>query len=1257
LARERSFSEVYCDKISGIGSLKGPQNRPLTTGVDSGEAFVGTALGDTYNATPSTLTAFDSLDGGAGNDTLVLNEVTGLLSAALPANVTLKSIEAIAATSGGTIGTNAATGTAAVAQVVQYTMLVGTAGSSTVTYNGLTGNYTQSATTSVSATNFAAAINSIAGQTIAFAGTADAGNSAATSGSTALTLSAANTAIKVGMAVTGTGIAAGTTVSAVSSTAVTLSKATTAAVTTPATFGGGTAAVSVIAPTAGTALPAIVLGTPANADTSAIIANAAAVAGTTAASYNVSGFTDVVSFTGTSVGGANVGAAATQAVTLTNTSGGTTTVAGGLSQTVTTAGGAVALSGSAGAVLLTNTAQGASAITVTGGTSVGVTATGTTTGTVLVGTSPTSASGNSATAASGPSGAVSVSVSSSGGTADFTAGAVTVNGGTSVSVTETVARTGPTAATVGGTALTTTHGAVTVNGGATTASVEVSQTAARTAQNFRKAETGALETVSVKFAALAAGASVTVEGLTFTASATGSGLTAAQVASAFADLAIGAIAGKAGALGTYSGALTTAGVADFFTSGSATGDTVVFVSPTATAAADMVVTGAVVTEVVKAVTAVTGNSQGGIANNAVTVTDVNFTAIGSATGSATGTKLGVIGTVTANNFTTLTVNNSGLNTLNVTGGSGNITIKDGSALAGASVLRGLTVNMGGQTGGILDTTTANVQTLNLALTSASSLADITMNGVTALNLSGSAALSATSATGLAGLSAVKTITLAGGAGLNGTLLTADTAKPLVKAVTGSETLDLSGLTTLTSVDASASTGAIKVKVDTATASVVGGSGNDGITTAATVTKSISTGAGDDTVTLGGVTISANIDGGAGTDVLSMTAADAVTVSGNATSAAVFKSYVSSFEALTLTGAVTTAVVNLGSIGFGANTIVAGTVATKLTLDKFANGGNLVIADANSGTIELTNAVAFAQNTSGTAASYAANSVNIEVTGRTADTFDAKGDRTATNVGSVTGGIVELSNVGTVNISAQDTGSSVTGKVAAHTLTVTDTKAHVVNVVGNADLTLTLGAATVPATVNGSAMTGALTLNLGAKTLSGGFTVTGGAGDDVLTASSVQGDKLSGSAGDDTLTSNAFATTLTGGAGSDTFVISAATAAKTIFTTITDFSAGDTLKLIDVGGGVSETFKSTKTDLSTLGASATLSDALNLAITGAADGEIRWLQFGGDTYVVQNIGAGASTTFNDGTDLVVRLSGTVDLSAMGFNSSLQSLAFA
>jgi S-layer protein len=1222
--------------------------------VDAVADFTGAATDDTFRATASTLTVTDSLDGGAGVDTLVITDAAGGLNTVNPASVTLTSIEKIVVDTVGTLGKAAITASNAAKQVAQYTFDDPDATAATdivaFTYGTTTGSFVHGATKATAAAAFAAALNTTAGAAIASVGTTDAAASAAPSGSTILTLSAANPSVKVGMLVTGTGIASGTTVLSVDGTAVILSKATTAAVTTAAVFGGGDIAVTVIAPTAGTALPAIAFTASTDVDdiptTSAITANAAAVAAADAARYSFAGYTSVDAISAKTVGGANVGAASTQAVTLANTGGGATTVAGGLSQTVTTDGGAVTLSGSAGAVSLTHAAQGASAIAVTGGTAVTVIATGNATGTVLVGTAPTSTA-----AASGPSGAVSVSVSSSSGTA----GAVTVNGGSSVSVAETATRSGPSATTT--TASTTTQGAVTVNGTAVTTSVAVSQTAARDALNFRKAETGVFETVSVKFAALAAGASVTVEGLTFTASATGSGLTAAQVASAFAGLAIGAIAGKAGALGAYSGALdTTAFGSDYFTSGSATGDTVVFVSPTAITQGVVVGSSAtaslpVATEVVKGVAAVTGNGQGGIANGAVTVTDVNFTPTGSTAGAGTGTKLGVIGTVTATNFTTLNVNNSGLTTLNVTGGSGNIVLNDTSSLVGVSVLRSIAVNMGGQTGGTLSSSTSNYETLNLALTSASAVANISMAGVTALNLSGSAALSATS---LSTIAAVKTITLTGAAGLNGVQTIVNTSTPLGKAVAAAASLDLSTSANLTSVNASASTGAIKVTVDATKTTVVGGSGNDGVTTGATVSKSISTGAGNDTVTLGGAAISSSIDGGAGTDVLVMAAADAATVSATATPAAVFKSYVSGFEVLQLGAVTANTSVKLADIGFGANTVVAGVGASfTLTLDQFSNGGNLVIAAANAGTISLTNAVAFAATAANTAVSYAGNSANIEVTGRSFDTFDAKGDRTAPTFGDVNGGNVELTNVGTVNISAKDTGSSVLG-VAIHSLTITDTKAHVVNVVGNADLVLSLGAGTVPATISASAMTGALTLDLGIKTLSGGFTVTGGAGDDNFRASTMQGDKLIGGAGDDLLVSNAFATTLTGGAGSDNFRISTVSAAKTIFTTIPDFSAGDTLNLID--SGAVDTFKATKTDLSSLGASATLSDAINLAITGAVGGEIRWLQFGGDTYVVQNIGATA-TTFTDGEDLAVKLSGTIDLSAMGFSSTDVSLSFA
>jgi hypothetical protein len=74
----------------------------LTTGIDSGTAFTGTANSDIFNAPDGsviaggntgvalTLTALDSLDGGAGNDTL---NVTNTLAITIPTSATVKNIE------------------------------------------------------------------------------------------------------------------------------------------------------------------------------------------------------------------------------------------------------------------------------------------------------------------------------------------------------------------------------------------------------------------------------------------------------------------------------------------------------------------------------------------------------------------------------------------------------------------------------------------------------------------------------------------------------------------------------------------------------------------------------------------------------------------------------------------------------------------------------------------------------------------------------------------------------------------------------------------------------------------------------------------------------------------------------------------------------------------------------------------------------------------------------------------------------------
>ncbi len=82
---------------SGGGSSTAGQTFTLTTGIDSGAKFTGGAGNDTFEATNSTLTALDNLDGGAGSDTLNVSDIGA--SAATFANVTVANIETLNLTS------------------------------------------------------------------------------------------------------------------------------------------------------------------------------------------------------------------------------------------------------------------------------------------------------------------------------------------------------------------------------------------------------------------------------------------------------------------------------------------------------------------------------------------------------------------------------------------------------------------------------------------------------------------------------------------------------------------------------------------------------------------------------------------------------------------------------------------------------------------------------------------------------------------------------------------------------------------------------------------------------------------------------------------------------------------------------------------------------------------------------------------------------------------------------------------------------
>ena len=178
-------------------------------------------------------------------------------------------------------------------------------------------------------------------------------------------------------------------------------------------------------------------------------------------------------------------------------------------------------------------------------------------------------------------------------------------------------------------------------------------------------------------------------------------------------------------------------------------------------------------------------------------------------------------------------------------------------------------------------------------------------------------------------------------------------------------------------------------------------------------------------------------------------------------------------------------------------------------------------------------------------------------------------------------------------------------------------------------------------VDASGMTGGLTLTTAGTVAE---TVTGGASANTLTAlTGTTADTLIGGAGNDILTANAGLDTLTGHGGADMFVVATPGANMNTYTTITDFVAGDRLSLADKGA---ETFMATK--IATLAPTAVFNDYVNAVVSAGGDartnGAIGWFQYSGDTYVVESMHDGATTpTFANGLDLVVKLTGTVDLS--------------
>ena len=811
-----------------------------------------------------------------------------------------------------------------------------------------------------------------------------------------------------------------------------------------------------------------------------------------------------------------------------------------------------------------------------------------------------------------------------------TGGAINITGGTTVTVNENATQPLNTAPAAGATSTNNLaqEGAVTITGSALTTAVTVNQTASVAEVNTTTAKAAVAEVDTVTFAAQTVAGSVSFGGLTFT---TTQALTAAQVAAAFANLTAGATQGNS-TLGTYSGAFTGTATSGAVTT-TATASTVNFTAETAGTVTGLTAgTGTTLvstTPNVVGVTAVVG--VGGIAAGKVTIADANSASATAANTITTATVNGYAtnSSVSSNALTNLSLSNSGpgTNTVfsanNVTATTLNLTLNN--------VNGGVALNDGTHVGN------AAYTALNITTAGTNSAANIAANNVTALTVTGTNALdlTTTNAGNLGNADvALKTITVSGSAGLTGVF-------------TGAAFTDL---------NASATSGNVTATINAGAATYEGGSGSDIVTTSANVTKAISLGAGNDTFVLGTFTVAGTaglINGGTGTNTLSIDAGSAATDSASTT----FATDVTNFQDLTLTGGATAATIDLNKLGGYA--YVTDNAAVALTLENIGSAGTLVFNSvtsataSNTVTLQSTAAVTTAASLNIDALSTYVAPVTTNASGTLSTTTGSDNGTTATVTLAATPATTPSfynSDITSVNVVSTDNGLSAgyTGTPANNSVTLTDSGNTVttITVSGNGAINLT-ATGTALTTVNASANTGGLTYT---TTGSVAETVTGSAtAANTLTAhAGTTADTLIGGTANDTLTANAGMDTLTGGSGNDTFVITTASTNVNSYATITDAHVGDTIALIaNHNHNAVPVYNDTFTQSAvTLGSTAVFQDYANAVIHSTSVGAIDWFQYSGNTYIVENQSGG--TSFVNGTDVIVKLTGTVDLSHTSLN---------
>jgi len=584
-------------------------------------------------------------------------------------------------------------------------------------------------------------------------------------------------------------------------------------------------------------------------------------------------------------------------------------------------------------------------------------------------------------------------------------------------------------------------------------------------------------------------------------------------------------------------------------------------------------------------------------------------------------------------------------TLSGLGGNAAITSDAISTVTVTDTLAGRTVNIYNS-----GTTGANAGAINLVVSNAGTgtgANSITLDNATttAVNISSAAA------------SAYEKIGSTSSNSGSKSFVTLTTPKATKVTLTNSLSVDIgsfagstAGVAKVGTVDGSGATGAIAATIGAATAAgmnFTGGSGKDSVTltgdlsvTSSTLATTVNLGAGDDKLLNSSATTTftgASFSGGDGND----TVAISLMTVGNA-------SKFTSFETVGLDA----------TSGSRDVSIVAG-----------ATGLSLLATAASGSTVTYTGATTAQGLTVGTNMAGATGTLLLDfgsaVTAGTADAYTITFAGTGTTLATASATDIKASKVTIDGIEAVSLVSGGSG-YTNNTIELKDTSAKTLTITGSQATGITFGsgyfggdASTTTSTagvssIDASALTGKLTINTtNVRTANAGLSVKGGTNDDAITianqASNVGGRvTVDAGTGDDTITTSTSAATLTGGAGKDTFKVSNTVATSAyltapVYTTITDYAAGDTIQM-----GTTSVVALKTVGVERVSTAISLEDAIAKAVVGnSTAGTVVWFAYGSDTFLVNDAtGNGAL----DSADIIVKLTGLVDLTAASATGS-------